>query len=161
MLFRSDPGLTVALTEREWVERDHELARAELGVQIAELELARLASNAARFDRRTAEIELEIARAALDRARRAAEQGYESFVRRVSVQQQIIRIAEEQLRLSEGLASEAEVRYERDLISVSERDQNRVNVLQARVGLLEAQRDLVKTALEYAVVADLEPDDVL
>jgi len=156
-----DPGLTVTLTEREWVERDQELARAQLGVQIAELELARLASNAARYDRRTAEIELEIARAALVRARRAAEQGYEAFVRRVSVQQQIIRIAEEQLRLSEGLASEADVRYERDLSSVSERDQNRINVLQARVGLLEAQRDLVKTILEYAVVAELEPDQVL
>ena len=152
-------SMTVGL--EDWIERDLAVARARVTEQIAELRLARLAGNAARFDRLTLEAELERARLATQRAVTAAERSYESLRRRLATFAEVLTIRTEQLGLSAASYREARERFDRGLITAVQREQSRIRVLTAEKNLVEAQRNYVRTVLEYAAAVDAAPEDVL
>ena len=122
---------------------------------------ARLAGNAARFDRLTLEAELERARLATQRAVTAAERSYESLRRRLATFAEVLTIRTEQLGLSAASYREARERFDRGLITAVQREQSRIRVLTAEKNLVEAQRNYVRTVLEYAAAVDAAPEDVL
>ncbi|TVR59722.1 MAG: TolC family protein [Spirochaetaceae bacterium] len=155
------PSFLFRITLEHWIEADYAVARARITEQIAELRLARLPANAARFDRLTLEAELDRARLARQRAVTASERAFESLRRRVTTFGEVLTIRSEQLVLSQASYREAQERFSRGLLTAVQRDQTQIRVLTAERNLVEAQRNYIRTILEYAAATGAAPEDVL
>ena len=157
----SVPPFSLNTRLEEWIEADYAVARARITERIAELRVARLPANAARFDRLTLEAELERARLATQRAVTAAERSYESLRRRLATFGEVLTIRSEQLELSRASFREAQERFNRGLLTAVQRDQTQIRVLTAEKNLVEAQRNYIRTILEYAAATGAAPEEVL
>ena len=153
-------AFTVQTTTEQWIERDFTVQRARIEEQIAGLENERLPANAARFDRILAETELDRQRLAARRAVDSSRRIYEAIIRRITSQAEIISIRKEELQLNDKLFQEAEQSYSHGMMDAKERDRTGIRVLNARMNLIRAQLEYLKTIMEYAVVAELSPSEV-
>ncbi len=155
------PSFAVRLTADEWIARDPGVARARTAERLAELRLERLPQNATRFDRTVLETELDRARLARERSVNASDRTYELFRRRAITVPEIITIRTEQLELSRASRREAQERFDRGLITASQRDQSQVRVLTAQKNLIEAERNFMRIITEYAALAGIAPEEIL
>ncbi len=155
------PSFAIRLAGADWIDRDPAVARARTAEQIAEVRLERLPENAAPFDRTVLETELDRARLTAERAVNASERTYEMLRRRATTLPEVVTIRTEQLRLSEASRREAQERFDRGLITATQRDQTQIRVLTAQRNLIEAERNFMRIITEYAALSGVGLEEVL
>jgi len=155
------PQFDVTIAAEDAVAADPAVARARANERIAEIRIERLARNAPEFDRTLAQSELQRARQATENAIRASRTAYDATVRSILTQRRIIRMRQEEVSLNESFLADAGRRYDRGIASVSERDQAAVRLLNARIGLLQAEQAYLHATMRYVVIAQIPPEELL
>jgi outer membrane protein TolC len=145
----------------QWQKGDSSLQRAAIALEVAQIRLSQLPGNASVFDRRIIEAEVQKAELTYQQARVNSERNYLGLLRRIQNQQAVLSIRHDELQLYRDLEQEAQVRYQRGQISLTQRDQERIRRITALKSLREAQRSYIKSLLEFAVAFELEPREVL
>ncbi len=140
-----------------WLEKDTTLRRAKLSEKIAILKTAKLAANAAAFDRRIQQAELAKAKVAVTTTENDTRRAFDATVRKLKNQKALLQLRTEESVLKATLARDATRRYESGFAPLSEKNAQRTSELGARKNLLSAQRTYLKTIVEYLVYTDADP----
>ena len=141
-----------------WVGADTGYQRAQLNLLAAERAADNPPGAVAAMEQESAELRAESARLALQRAREAAERDYRATVRGLETAWLSLRVSRERLDLERRRAEVAELRFERGLITRSERDRQLVAPLSAEVRYLDALKSAVNAVITYRSRLDLPLD---
>lgn len=144
----------------EWISADLALLRAETAVATARVRRDRLPRNAPDFDRRIADAELERAVFSRDQALLQSERRFEQLSRGLQIHGETIRIRREELELRSALARESINGFDRGMVTAAARDQARVQELQSRIQLLNAEHEYLVTAVTYLLGLEKTPGEV-
>lgn len=134
-----------------WVAADIPHQQSTLTLSKAERAADNPAGTISDFDQRSAELSLESAELDVQLALEASERAYRSTVRTLESDRVSLGIARERLALQQQLLTEANLRLDRGLITESQRDQQRVRLLQTDASYLEALRWAIKNIVSYRV----------
>jgi outer membrane protein TolC len=160
-LIPAEPGSVIAPDAQTYVALDLGLQSSQLSVRQAELALANVPENASRYDRLTAESELERARINLQETRASVEEAFFSAARGLARDEEAARIAFEQLEIERSLLLDSQARYDRGLITRDARDQQQIKVYNARSSYLRALQSYLSAIVSYAVAVDMDLSEVL
>ena len=141
------PGATAVLGLAAWIDADIPYQRARLDLTRAEIAADNPPGTASEYEQDSADIELESARLGVEQARQAAEADYRKIVRALESDWASLGLQRQRHALELKRVEVAELRFDRGLITESQRDQQRVQPLAAQARYLEAVRRYIKDVI--------------
>lgn len=151
-----DPGLIPDIplspkivTVEAWLEADIPYQQALIALSLAECNANSPAGAVSDIERRTTNIALQAANLSAEQTRRNAELTYRQTVRSLDYSRIALDIQRERIALQEQLLTVANIRFDRGLITLAQRAQQRIQVIAARKQYLEQLRGYLKAVVAY------------
>jgi outer membrane protein TolC len=143
------PAFAAEAAVDEWLAADPALQKAKLAEKIAALRAASMATNASVYDRRIQETENLKAGVSVMNAETVARRAHASSLSTLKNQAALAQIRQDELALKERAAQDAQLQYEKGMLSTSDRNLRSIAVLTARKNLLASQRNYLKSIGAY------------